>query len=108
MKQDATAMREEKIRRMRVEKECENRLKEIALMEVIGLIGFVNLQERREKGCVVDDEMEREKWLLALQSCARKALNDLHMIPQEMEILRYMESMRSAGKDLHQEVVQDE
>ena len=43
MKQDATAMREEKIRRMRVEKECENRLKEIALMEVIGLIGFVNL-----------------------------------------------------------------
>ena len=34
MKSDAGLLREEKIRRMRIEKECENRLKEIALMEV--------------------------------------------------------------------------
>ena len=49
--------------------------------------------------------MEREKWILALQSCSRKALNDLHAIPQEMEILQYMEQMKHTGKDPHQEVM---
>ena len=49
--------------------------------------------------------MEREKWILALQSCSRKALNDLHAIPQEVEILHYMEQMKHAGKDPHQEVM---
>ena len=33
-KQDQTQLRDEKIYRMRVEKECENRLKEIAMIEV--------------------------------------------------------------------------
>ena len=33
-KQDQSQLRDEKIYRMRVEKECENRLKEIAMMEV--------------------------------------------------------------------------
>ena len=65
----------------------------------------VNEKERKEKGGNVDDELEREKWLLALQSCSRKALNDLHMIPQEIEILQYMQRMQQSGKDLHQEVV---
>ena len=53
----------------------------------------------------MDEDLEREKWILALQSCARKALDDLHMIPQEMEILKYMENMKKAGKDIHQEIV---
>lgn len=54
---------------------------------------------------MVDEELEREKWILALQSCSRKALNDLHTIPQEMEILQYMEKMKDAGKDIHKEIV---
>lgn len=54
---------------------------------------------------MVDEELEREKWILALQSCARKSLDDLNMIPQEMEILRYMQSMKDAGKDLRQEIM---
>lgn len=63
------------------------------------------MKQRKERGSTIDDDLEREKWILALQSCSRKALNDLHMIPQEMEILQYMERMKDAGKDLHQEVV---
>ena len=51
----------------------------------------------------MDEELEREKWVLALQSCARKSLNDLSSIPQEMEILKYMQSMKDTGKDPHQE-----
>ena len=54
---------------------------------------------------MVDEELEREKWILAIQSCARKSLDDLNMIPQEMEILRYMQSMKDAGKDLRQEIM---
>lgn len=92
---------------MRKEKECETRLKEIHLIEVDSFVGIgVIVQERKEKGNVVDEELEREKWILALQSCARKSLDDLHMIPQEMEILRYMQSMKDAGKDLRQEIMQ--
>lgn len=34
MKADASVIREEKIRRLRVEKESENRLKEIVLIQV--------------------------------------------------------------------------
>ena len=52
----------------------------------------------------MDEDLEREKWILALQSCARKCLNDLDSIPQELEILRYMEKMKEAGKDPRQEV----
>ena len=52
----------------------------------------------------MDEDLEREKWILALQSCARKCLNDLDSIPQELEILRYMEKMKEAGKDPLQEV----
>ena len=51
----------------------------------------------------MDEELKREKWVLALQSCARKSLNDLNSIPQEMEILKYMQSMKDTGKDPHQE-----
>ena len=51
----------------------------------------------------MDEELEREKWVLALQSCARKSLNDPNSIPQEMEILKYMQSMKDTGKDPHQE-----
>ena len=53
----------------------------------------------------MDEDLEREKWIIALQSCARKCLNDLDSISQEMEILRYMEQMKEVGKDPHQEVV---
>ena len=35
-KPDPTILREEKIRRLKIEKECENRLKTIELMEVSG------------------------------------------------------------------------
>lgn len=87
-------IREEKIRRLRVEKETNRRLEEIKFLE-----------EKKEKGGIVDEDLEREKWILALQSCSRKALNDLRMIPQEMEILQYMKTMQDAGKDLHREVV---
>ncbi|KAK8804621.1 hypothetical protein WA538_004236 [Blastocystis sp. DL] len=93
-KLDAGALRNEKIRRMKLEKDCDVRLKEIHTM-----------QERKDKGSVVDEELEREKWVLALQSCARKSLNDLNSIPQEMEILKYMQSMKDTGKDPHQEFI---
>ena len=93
-KPDAATLREEKIRRFRIEKETDARLQEIKAME-----------ERNEKGSAVDEELEREKWILALQSCSRKALNDLRMIPQEIEILQYMQNMQKAGKDPHQEIV---
>ena len=103
-KPSGNEVRDEKIRRMKQEKECEARLKEIHIMEVM-MIWISNLQERKEKGSIVDEDLEREKWILALQSCSRKALNDLQMIPQEMEILKYMQSMKDSGKDLHKEVV---
>ena len=93
-KPNAAVIREEKIRRLRVEKETNRRLEEIKFLE-----------EKKEKGGIVDEDLEREKWILALQSCSRKALNDLRMIPQEMEILQYMKTMQDAGKDLHREVV---
>ncbi|KAK8820115.1 hypothetical protein WA577_006183 [Blastocystis sp. JDR] len=92
-KPDMSKARDEKIRRYRVDKECEKRLAEIKMME-----------EKKEKGGIVDEDLEREKWILALQSCARKCLNDLDSIPQELEILRYMEKMKEAGKDPRQEV----
>jgi hypothetical protein len=40
-----------------------------------------------------------------LKSCARKTLNDLDSIPKELEILKYMESMKEAGKDPHREIM---
>ena len=51
-KQDQSQLRDEKIYRMRVEKECENRLKEIAMMEVSD---FTLL----EKWCFVGEKGER-------------------------------------------------
>ena len=53
----------------------------------------------------MDEELEREKWLLLLQSLSRRALDDLQMIPQELEILKYMHGMKEEGKDPHAEVV---
>lgn len=48
MKADASLIREEKIHRLRVEKESENRLKEISLIQVIVIMILDSRNERRK------------------------------------------------------------
>ncbi|KAK8797390.1 hypothetical protein WA158_004598 [Blastocystis sp. Blastoise] len=70
------ALRDLKITRMKNDKEATTRLNEIK-----------QIQEKKQKGGIVDEDLEREKYLLMLQSCSRKALDNIHMINEEIPLL---------------------
>jgi hypothetical protein len=87
-----------KIARYKAEKKCKERLEEL-----------LKLEELRSKadegggggstvgggGSVADEESDRERWILVIQSAMRKASDSIGLAEQEMEMLVHMEKMRS-------------
>jgi len=88
---DPQHLRTLKVARYRVEKDVKNKLRDIR--------GRLELARRRGAAANDEDieEMDREHWVTMMKLYIFKALNHLHMIPQEMEMLEHMQGLKDGS-----------
>lgn len=88
---DPQLQRTLKIQRYQVEKEVKSKLHNIRS----------RLALARQRGASANDEdteeMDREHWVTMMKVYVFKALDHLHMIPQEMEMLKHMQGLKDGS-----------